>query len=118
MGTSAPWKPVMLPVRLSPAALKVKVVSAICPPRPGTWAVHFPLTSAAMATRLIAINKVAERNNFFIVMAKTLRRRGDVTGVVKRLQITKIQADQEALKARVGADGIVAGVDLQHVNPE
>src|SRR5947207_6743986 len=75
MGISAPWKPVMLPVRLSPEALNVKVVSAIWPPRPGTWAVHFPLTSAAMATRLIAINKVADKNNFFIVMAKTLHRR-------------------------------------------
>jgi hypothetical protein len=39
----------MVPVSLAPSTLNTKVVSAAVPLRPGTCAVHFPVTSAAEA---------------------------------------------------------------------
>ena len=39
----------MLPVSFSPSTLKVNVVGAVSPPRPGMSPVHFPEMSAAIA---------------------------------------------------------------------
>src|ERR1035437_8456133 len=49
ISTGPPRPPSIVPVTLSPSTLKTKVVSAVLPPRPGTCAVHFPVTSAAEA---------------------------------------------------------------------
>src|ERR1035437_321949 len=40
----SPWRPLTVPVSVLPSALKVNVASRACPPRPGTCAVHLPLT--------------------------------------------------------------------------
>src|SRR5262249_7765726 len=39
----------MVPVNFPPSAFRLKVVSRVWPSLPGTWATHFPVTSAAQA---------------------------------------------------------------------
>src|SRR5215216_2944498 len=69
----------MLPVSLSPSALRVMVTSRAWPPWPGTDAFHLPLTSAAIATREKTVRRVAAKINFFIVVNKACAAVKDVT---------------------------------------
>src|SRR5690349_722262 len=101
----------MLPVSVSPEALKVKVVSTAWPPRPGTCAVHFPLTSAARATKLRARNRVAVEINLLIVMAKTLC-------LVEMLHVSQVQPLDQAPETGMLADRIVARIYFQQIKPE
>ena len=54
----------MVPVSFSPSALKLNVVEAVSPPRPGMSPVHFPEMSAAIAK---ATNSPREQANLSIV---------------------------------------------------
>src|SRR5262249_7815437 len=65
MGLS-PCLPETVPVSLLPSTLKLKVVSRVWPPRPGTCATHFPFRSAAQAN--VAIAHIATQAEIKVVL--------------------------------------------------
>jgi hypothetical protein len=78
----------MVPVSLAPSTLKTKVVSEVLPLRPGTWAVHFPVTSAAEAANAKMPRRAVNRIVF--MQAKMVLAGANVTGQNKLSAISRV----------------------------
>src|ERR1039458_9722080 len=114
ISTGPPRPPSMVPVSLAPSTLNTKVVSLVLPPRPGTCAVHFPVTSAAEAANAKMPRRAVNSN--VLMQAKMVLAGAKVTA--KRLLLKALfhqKRDQVDHAAGVAPFVVVPGHHLQQV---